>query len=211
MMAFLRKYFSWAINPLVVLIGKINWKQTHGITEDDKAKVMSLLVDDYYIILTRHANHLSTYMIGLSDLCLRGKMGFYGHALMNLEDTVDTVSDFRLLQATGVGTGWGTFEEVFGDADAVCLLKPKLMSIDEWTATLDTVKEDLGKPYDTLFDLTQDKKLSCVELVRDVLQASPNYATDCAQFEAMCQGLHALTPQMFRDCLDFEVVLEIKR
>jgi hypothetical protein len=75
---------------------------------------------------------------------------------------------------------------------------------------LDRAKSDVGKPYDTLYDFAQAQKLSCIELVRNCLQADPNYATNFANFEAMLVKYGELTPQMLYDCPDFEVVWEVR-
>lgn len=211
MQAFLRKYFGWLIDGIATLVGNTNWTQSSQISKSDQDTIMEMLKKDYYIICTRHRNHLSTYAIGLAGLFSSGKFGFYAHVLMNLEDEVNSPDDFRLVEAVGTGSQYSTFQEVFDNPDAVCLLKPKKMSTDHWTAVMDKAKTQVGKPYDTLFDLTSDKAVSCVELVRAALQGEPNYATDFAEFEKMISKINNLTPQMFRDCPDFEVVYEVKR
>jgi uncharacterized protein YycO len=198
------------VNWFELQVGKIHWQPKNTLTEDEKERVRQLLSQNYYIVLTRRDNHLSTYFIQLTDLFLRGKLGFYCHALMNFEDEVKTDEDFRLIEAIGSGVKLSTFDEVF-DCHSVCILKPRSMTAEEWTAVLDKAKTELGKPYDTLFDLKSDKALSCVELVRTSLMAEPGYETDFANFEAMINKYKNLTPQMFRDCPDFEVVYEVKR
>lgn len=188
------------------MIGNVNWSFKGGITPEETAIIRADLVQNYYIILTRHNNHLSTYFIGLADLVLTGKFGYWSHALMNCEDAVSNDGSFRLIQATGTGTNFATFDDVF-TTSSVALLKPKSMSLEYWSTVLDRLKSDIGKPYDTLFDLSQDKKLSCVELVRNALMAEPNYETDFANFEAMINKYHhRLTPSMFANCPDFEIV-----
>lgn len=206
----MRIYFKRFFSSLAVLTGKINWKLTNPLNAEEKAKISSLLKPNYYILLSRNNNHLSSYIIGLGDLLYRGKFGYWGHAFMNMEDTVVNNTDFQFVEAIGTGVQFATFDETMA-INSIALLKPKSLSIDEWTSILDKAKSDVGKPYDTLFDLAQDQKLSCVELVRNALMAEPNYATDFANFEAMCQKYKKLTPQMFYDCSDFEVVLEIRK
>ena len=207
----IRKLFAPLIDFIVMLISKVVWKPTSTLSDADKAKISELLKKDYYVICTRHSNYLSTYVIGFMNLLLTGRFGYYSHVLMNLEDSVTAIDDFRLLEATTKGVKYSTFDEVFGKASGVCLLKPVDMTLAEWTSTLDAAKTYLGRPYDTLYDLANDQQLSCVELVRDVLKASPDYATDFANFEKSILKSKNLAPQMFRDCQDFEVVLEIKR
>lgn len=211
MQDFLRKYFGWLVNCCSTIIGKINWKQKHPLSQEDKDKISAMLEKDYYIITTRHSNHLSLYAISLAGWLGTGKWSAYGHVCMNLEDQVETNDDFRIVEAVGEGSKYSTFGEVFGDADGVCLLKPRTMTIDHWTEVLDKAKTEVGKPYDTLFDLANDKAVSCVELVRDALQGEPHYKEDFPEFEKMISKINNLTPQMFRDCPDFEVVYEIRK
>jgi hypothetical protein len=101
------------------------------------------------------------------------------------------------------------FEKVF-DVHGVSLLKPKCMSLGEWTTALDIAKNQIGKPYDSLFNLADDQALSCVELVRVILQSRPNYAEEFKNFEAMITKYKNLSPQMYYDCGDFEVVFEAR-
>lgn len=198
------------IEKAVLWIGNIHWKFTDGLTGKELDEIEKRLIPDYYIILTRRKNHLSTYFIMLSYILLKGKFGYYSHALMNLEDEVTEEKDFRLIEATGTGVHYSSFNEVF-DCHSVALLKPKNMSLEEWTEVMDKAKSQLGKEYDTLFDLKTDKELSCVELVRVALQALPDYETRFANFERMIKTRNNLHPQMFYDCDDFEVVFEVRK
>lgn len=198
------------IDKIVKFVGKIHWTPKNLLSDDELSLIKNLLKKDYYIILSRRNNHLSTYFIMLGNFLITGKFGYWGHALMNLENTIVDDSDFRLIEAISEGTVYTPFNKVF-DVNGVVLLKPKSMSVDKWTILLDRARIDLGKPYDTLFDIKNDQQLSCVELVRDVLMAEPNYSIDFANFEAMIQSSRNLTPQMIYDCGDFEIVLEIKR
>lgn len=194
----------------VTLIGKVHWRARNRLTKEDHDSIRKLLSENYYIILTHRSNHLSTYFIALANLFLVGKLGFWGHVLMNLEDTVEDDVDFRLVEAIGTGVRYSKFKSVFS-VSSVALLKPKSMTIQKWTIALDKAKTEIGKPYDTLFDLTNDSALSCVELVRDALRAEPDYATDFTEFEKMILEADNLTPDMFYACPDFEVVFEIRR
>ena len=196
-------------NKIVAYIGSIEWVSKTSISETDKLKIKEMLKNDYYIILTRRNNHLSTYFISAIELFLRFKFGYWVHSVMNLEDSVQTDDDFRLLEATGVGVHYSTFDYVFSAQSAV-LMKPKSMTIEEWTSTLDTAKSQLGKPYDTLFNIADDSKVSCIELVRKILMAEPNYAEDFNNFEEMIKTAKNLSPQMLYDCPDFEVVFETR-
>lgn len=199
--------FKKLIDFFVLGIGKIHWKASKEISDDTKNRIREMLGPNYYIVLSHRSNHLSTYFVGLTNLLLRGKWGYWAHALMNLEDDVKSESDFRLIEAIGTGVQFTPFEHVF-DVQGVVLLKPKAMTVEYWTEVMDRAKSELGKPYDSLFDLKSDSSLSCVELVRTALMAEPGYDRDFAHFEAMIKKTKNLTPQMFYDCPDFEVVFE---
>lgn len=195
---------------IVQFFGKIEWRSKNTLTDEDHAKIKDLLAPNYYVILTRRNNHLSTYLISLANFLLTGKFSHWAHALMNLEDEVKTDDDYLLIEAIGKGVTTSHFNEVF-DVNSVVLLKPKNISVEKWTSILDAARENLGRPYDNLFDLKSDKAMSCVELVRDALQADPDYATNFAEFERMICERKNLTPQMFYECADFEVVYEVRR
>lgn len=214
---FLRKYFGKQFDAFVNWASSIKWKQRHAITPVDKENLARLLTKDYYIIATRRGNLLTTYFIGLANFFLSGKFGFYSHVLMNLEDEVKGYEDFKFVEALGSGTQYSTWTDVFGDftgansPDAVALIKPKSLTVDDWTAVLDKARQQVGKPYDTLFDLKDDKAISCVEMVRLALQTLPNYDRDFANFEKLIAKRKNLTPQMFLECRDFEIYYEIRR
>jgi hypothetical protein len=204
----IKSVWDSVVSWVVLQIGKVHWAPKNLIDQTELDKIRALLVKDYYIILTHRDNHLSTFFTEAANFFLTGKWGYWAHALMNTEDGVTADSDFRLEEAVSAGTKYTPFDEVF-DVQGVVLMKPKSMTIEKWTAVLDKAKTELGKPYDTLFNLTQEQELSCVELVRAVLMAEPNYATDFANFEAMIVKYHTkLSPDMFYYCDDFEVVYE---
>ena len=194
---------------VVINIGKVHWGYKNGLTNSELSTVKDLLTPHYYIILTHRKNHLSTFFVGFASWVVTGKWSYWAHALMNMEDDIKTDSDFRLVEATGAGVNYSPFNLVF-QVHGVVLLKPKSMSAEYWTAVMDKAKTEVGKPYDTLFDLKNDQALSCVELVRTALMAEPDYETNFANFEKMIKERKNLTPQMFYDCPDFEIVYEVR-
>lgn len=203
------KFLISIFNKIIALIGAIEWKSNSKISDTDKALIREMLKKDYFVIMTRRSNHLSTYFISAADFLLRGKFAFWTHSLMNLEDSVETDADFRLLEATGTGVHYSEFDDVF-DSQSVALLKPKNMTLDDWTSVLDTARAQLGKPYDTLFNIADESKLSCIELVRMVLMAEDNYQTNFANFEALIAKEKNVTPQMLYDCGDFVIHFEVR-
>lgn len=190
---------------------KITWAPTRLLTVEDKIELKAKLTKDYYIIATRKSNYLTTFFICMGNFFLTGKWGFYSHVLMNLEDVVKTEDDFRFIEATGLGVHYSVFGAVFDHVDAVALIKPKHMTMDEWTAALDSAKLYLGCPYDNLFDLKSSLEVNCVELIRLALQGIPDYDVKFANFEKMIASKKKLTPDMFHECPDFEIVYTIKR
>lgn len=191
---------------LANLIGKVTWKE-QDISFDVQRRLYNMLAADHYLIMTRRRNHLSTYFISLGAFIKTGKWSFWSHILMNLENDVNQPEDFRLIEAIGKGTEYTPFDQVF-DVQDVALLIPKGMTTDEWTEVMSGARQQLGKQYDSLFDLKTTDKISCVEMVRLALMTIPNYATKFADFERDIAHVNFLTPQMFYDCDDFQVVYE---
>lgn len=195
------------------LVSKIRGgKPGFNLTEEDWAVLKEQLADGYYIILTRRKTHLTTYSIAVMTWLKSFKWPDYSHALMNL-DLVDDPSQFmqfKLMEATSTGVHYSHFDEVF-DCDYVCLLEPINMDHEEWKAVMVGLAEQLGKPYDNLFDVYDESRVSCVEMCLAALRDNPNYAHDFPNLEKMIKAVGNLTPQMYRDCKDFRVVLEIKR
>ena len=194
---------------IAVIIGKINWKSKRVMCPEDFVTLRQKLKDNYYVIVSRHNGHLSSYAIAIAHYILTGKWGYYGHVLMNVEDTVTDDSDYRFIEAIGTGVRYADFNLAFdAETSSVALLKPRNMSVEHWTLVLDKVNTQEGKPYDTLFDLANDNALSCVELIRTALRNEPNYEMDFARFENMIASAKNLDPQMFYECEDFEIVWE---
>jgi hypothetical protein len=207
--------FKRIAEAVVELIGKVHWPTKRRLAEEDLNFIREQLKDNYLVICTYRSNHLSSFFIGLGNFLLTGKWGKWSHVLINLEDKVETDADFRLtpasrdmVEAVGTGSRVPTFEEVFDEIQGVAFLKPKSMTLDEWRTVLDAAKGELGKEYDTLFDIADSSRVSCVELVRNILKGQPNYEQDFAAFEAMIAKRKNLTPSMFYSCPDFEVIYE---
>lgn len=190
-------------------LGTVKWNLRNGITTAEQDIIRQKLTADYYIVLTRNNNHLSTYFIGLGDFLIGNGWSYWGHALLNIEGVVTNDGDFELVESTAVGVHIDTFANVF-DVNSVALLKPKNMPIEDWNVVFAKALTEIGKPYDNLFELNSDSAFSCVELVRAALMADPDYATNFANFEALVQHYKRITPQMFYQCSDFEVVYETR-
>lgn len=218
------KYTTWWGRLLTWLslntVAKVEWNAIKALfnkgiywslTEEDHDKLREDLKSNYYIILNRRKTHLTTYLISLANLIKTGKFSHYTHALMNVDDgNIRNDNEFKLVEATGTGVHYSSFMKVF-DCDSVVLLRPKGFTDENWTVALDGLLKQVGKEYDCLFDVSDDSKLSCIELARRALQFQPDYETRFANFEAMIKKTGNLTPQMLYDCPDFEIVWEVRR
>lgn len=191
---------------IIDIMTKIRWKPKRTLSAKSMDELKERFTDDYYIVLTRRSNFLTTFFINLSHFFLTGRWGYYSHVLMNLEDEVKTDDDYIFIEAVRVGIKESSFIDVFTGVESVALIKPKYMTIDEWTLALDRARCYLGRPYDNLFDLKNDLEINCVELVRLALQGIPNYDQKFANFEKLVAKKKKLTPQMFAECSDFEIV-----
>ncbi len=194
---------------ITMFIGICNWTLKNPVTTSELAQISALLIPNYYIILTRNNNHLSSYLISISDLYLEGKLGYWGHGLINVEDEVVNDTDFKFVESIGTGVQYATFAEVTA-VNSIALLRPKNMPMADWTNVLQRAYADIGKPYDTAFNLNQTAEFSCVELVRNALMADPTYSTNFANLEATVQKYGRITPQMIYDCPDFIIEYEVR-
>jgi len=208
-LTFVFSIFSWIRWPR--LQAAINGGLYYRLTEEDHNWLRKALVKDHYILLTRRSCHLTSYLISLASLLTTGKGSHWTHSMMNVEgDVVKSDNDFMILEALGSGTKLSTFMEAF-DCDSVAVLIPKNMELSDWTKVVTGGLQDLGKPYDNLFDVSDSSHVSCVEVCRDALKSLPDYTTKFPNLEAMIANVNNLTPQMFYDCPDFKVAFEVRR
>ena len=207
-------------NGMLNIFAGIHWPRTQAVinggvyyklTEADHDTIREILAKDYLIILTRRKCHLTTYLIAIVSAFVDHNLSHYTHALMNVEGDIPGNIGYKLIEATGVGVHYSTFMEVF-DCDSVALLSPKGVPLAEWTKALDEVKTDLGKCYDTLFDISTDQQVSCVEMVYWGLKSMPDFETRFPKLVALIQERgNNLTPQMLYDTGELEVVFEVRR
>jgi hypothetical protein len=187
---------------------KISWSKKHRISDEMKDELAKILANGYYIILTGNRSHLSSVLVSLISWFKTGKWARYSHVLMNCDniENSDERHAFKFVEADVKGVVYTTFDDVF-KCDNVCLLSPKLVRNEEWTAIIDALVNQVGKPYDDLFDLADDSRASCVEVVLDALEKA-NFVTEFQNLREMIEEEGNLIPQMYRDCIDFQVVLE---
>jgi hypothetical protein len=187
---------------------KISWGSGPAITSAQRDILAQVLASGYYVILTGSSHHLSSVIVSLLTWCKTGHWGRYSHVLMNC-DNIENSEDrdlFKFVEATARGVAYATFDEVFA-CDRVCLLTPKTVSNAEWTRVIDALLDQIGRPYDDLFDLADATHVSCVEVVLAALAAA-DYAEDFANLAEMIKNQGNLVPEMYRDCVDFTVAVE---
>jgi RNAse (barnase) inhibitor barstar len=209
-----------AWNVLMRWISKLHWNRTRAVLnngiyyklrEEDHDQIRELLARNYFIILTRSGSHLTSHLVSVASLFIEGKLSHYTHALMNVEGDIPGNLGYHLIEATNVGVHYSTFMEVF-DCDSVALLAPKDVGIVEWTKVLDTVKDELGKDYDTLFDIMEGERVSCVELVYWGLRKLPDFQERFPKLiELVHQRDNNLTPQMLYDTGELDIIFEVRR
>lgn len=204
----LNKWFSSVQWPR--LQAMLNNGIYYRLEEKDHDILRRMLKEDYFFILTRRRAHLTTYLIALVSWFSTKKKAHYTHALMNTEGDIANNIDFKLVEATNPGTHYSTFMQVF-DCDSVVLLKPKGVTIDQWTNVLEKAKTSIGAKYDDLFDLTESEKMSCVELCYVALQQFKNYRELFPNLVKLLEENTDLTPQLLYDCGDLDVVYEARR
>lgn len=216
----MKKFALKIWDGLLDVFAAIHWNRTqavfnkgiyYSLREEDHDMIRRILSKNYLVILTRRKSHLTTYLIAIISAFVDRKLSYYTHALMNVEGDLDGHLGFKLIEATGKGVHYSTFMEVF-DCDSVALLAPKGISIEQWTRVLDQVKENLGKNYDTLFDITNNESVSCVELVYWGLMELPDFEVRFPKLiKLIRERKNNLTPQMLYDTGELEVVYEVRR
>lgn len=209
------------IGKIIIWLGKVRWESLRykltgkrfGLLPHEWEHIEKLLLMDNYVILTRRRAHLSTYMTNAAGLLVNGKWGYWSHVLMNIEDVqVGTRDDLKLYESIGLGVTSTPFDKVF-DVDSVALLKPKKAEGFTWDLVLKEAREDVEKkvPYDGNFNLLDETKMSCVEYVRHCLRQEWGYGYRFKNFERMVKKYKQITPDMYYDCGDFEIVYEIRK
>lgn len=200
----------WFWDKFIDLLGAIKWdwvlSKPYKLKPQDWVEIQSHLRKGYYIILTRRETHLTTYLINLAYWLRTFKWGYWSHSVCNFESG----THFKLVEATSKGVTWSDFKDVF-NCDSAVLLKPKYFTDLECNAALANIKDDIGKPYDDLFDFQNDQRLSCVEVWYHALKPLPGSAEKMRSFNGMLETGIKINPQDLYECDDFEVVLEIRR
>lgn len=200
------KFYHW----LASIPPKIEWGKGQMFSAEEQDELAKKLAAGYYIILTGSRHHLSSVMVSLLSWIKTGKWAKYSHVLMNCDNITNPADrqGFKFVEATSTGVHYSSFDDVFGkDCDYVCLLTPKTVDNEEWTKIIDGLLNENGKPYDDLFDLADQTRSSCVEVVLNALKAA-DYDEDFKNLAELIKQEGNLVPEMYRDCTDFTVEFE---
>lgn len=191
----------------------ITGRKGFDLSDEDRLRIREILATHYCVILTYRKTHLSTFSISFLTWIKTGKWPQYVHVLMNVdpEDNPELSQNFRLVEATSKGVHFSHFDDVF-DCDRVCLMAPANMRHEDWDLVMENVFDQIGKPYDNLFNIADQSHLSCVEMVFNALRGDNN---ELAQYfpnlVKEVDSVGNLTPQMYRECPDFTVLFETKK
>lgn len=197
------------------MLGYVHWGglrklitgKDHNVTIIDKDLAWSILAVRNVIILTYSRSHLSSWASRLAHTLLTGKKAQYSHALLNVEPNGVI---FELIEAISKGVVISSFGEVFS-CDGFCILVPRRYVQSQYDGAVWDFRKEIGKPYDDYFKLNDDKARSCIELVFSKLEKLPEWQEKMPVLDYMIKEEKNLTPQMLRDCPDFEVLLEVRR
>ena len=212
------------------LISPCNWTRIkflltgreYDLTSRDRESLREMCELGVYIWVTRRETHLTTYLITISDYLLgllsyykgmtkvKPKLGYYSHAFLNADKNT-------FVEAIAKGVIQSLFDDVF-NVDAVAALAPSGLTLVEWKMYskkfVEVAKGKIGSKYDTVFNLNDDAEVSCIELIRMSLRhcmTDSDYQLRFRKFEDLIIQRRNLTPDMIRNCPDFEVVLEMRR
>jgi len=198
--------WSWVVNTSA----NVTWPSKKLLTDAEKDEIAKYLSSGYYIILTGENGRLSSLAVQFMSYVLTGRWSNYSHCLMNCDFISDPSqrNQFKFVQATTVGVGYATFDDIFNNSDYVCLLTPKLIDNDQWSGVIDALVKENGTPYDDLFDLADSTKVSCVECVLNAFKSLPDFDKDFGRLERMIKHKENLVPSMYRACPDFKIAYE---
>ncbi len=129
------------------------------------------------VLLPGFWTHAALYIGGVDGL---GELGILDHegVLPHLEAlaTTDGAGNPKVvLEALGVGVVLNTLEYSVGEADAVCVLRPR-MSREKIAEAVAGAMRHHGKPYDFDFDFFSADRLVCTELVYKAYQGGIEFS-----------------------------------
>lgn len=211
------------------IISPFNWTRikflltgrAFDLTPEDREHARTLMEGGVYLWVSRRQTHLTSYLISFGDFALevllwfrcgcktkRPRFGYWSHAFINANGD-------QLVEAVAKGVREVYFDEVF-DCDSAAALVPAFITPNEWVEVSKLVRDqalkDIGKKYDAVFNIEDDSKVSCIELMRSALKkVVPDYDVKFRDFENIIKKYKNVTPQMLFDSKSFVVVWEVRR
>jgi len=211
------------------IISPFNWTRikflftgrAYDLTSKDREEIREEMQAGLRIWVSRRETHLTTYFIGFFDWALavwawfkngrkgiKPKWGFWTHAFAN-------INSHEIMEAIAKGVTKSMFDDAF-NCEAAAALVPANLSVIEWHNISKEIVEELklqdGKKYDSGFNLKDESKVSCIELMRLVLMKRvKDYHYKFADLEEDVRLYKNLTPQMLYDSKSFKVVWEVRR
>ena len=210
------------------IISPFNWTRIkflltgreYNLSSYHREYARRLMNEGVWIWVARRRTHLTSYLISFADWLLhlkvwaknkfkgpRPRFGYWTHVFINDVDGT-------IIEAIGTGVQDSYFDDVF-NCDAVACLAPTFISKEEWAQVSEKVIKkafaQLGKHYDSVFDIADDSEVSCIELVRTCLKEVDNYEEKFKDFEQAIKIYKNLTPQMLYESKSFTVLWEVRR
>lgn len=183
----IRRFLLTILRPLTWLIGRITRPKTI-ITQEKYEDIMSILcVGD--IILLRTKKRPTNWFIP----------GFWSHAAFHLGEGVTVDAAFPEVRES-------TLMELMLRADYIAVMRPKRFAYSELEKAADYAEQAIGKPYDFMFDPSNDA-LYCSELCWHALKHGKPAWTFRPEKK---MGVFTVTPQDLRDSEHFTLLREYK-
>lgn len=204
------------LHGITRVISSIHWnwgrKMIGGkywVTDTEKEYIRGLLNIQPCFILIENRSFLTGYLIRLLAWLTTGKWPRYTHVLMNFDVGLGPNSDsFLLIESTNRGVHFSSFDQVFA-CDNVCLTTVELSQF-EWAQVRMGLAKQIGKEYDDCFDLSDNSRVTCVEMCWDALKELPNRDQLFPSIVKQIIRYKQITPEDFRDGDEIIILYETK-
>lgn len=188
------------------------------LSKDELSKVAEHLKTFGHIVLRQISDNEMANFVNTIDKTMYHNEGYWSSAALSYEGSApggdkDFYFIFSSIEAEKdiYGVHYTDLKGYLKEADGVAILVPKNFGVDEWAKAIKDAKEQVGKPYDLLFNHKESSKYTCIELVVHALKAAvPDFAKAFPKLNEVCENNKFLTPQMLYDTQEFSVILEIR-
>jgi hypothetical protein len=206
------------LTKFATLLGHLNvevlflfiFGKRYAIQSIDIHRVEDTVKSGPRIILTRKKTHLSAFFVALGHFFLTGEWGYWSHLSLCIPDSGQTKWTMKVIESTSDGVRLSFLVDVM-KADAVCVMRPRLVDGEMWGEMLAEAMAKLGVAYDDDFNLESDDEVSCVELLMAAAKQSFDFDRYFPGLSAMVAKEKNLTPDMIYTCGDFQIYYEARR